>query len=1020
MFVLLLLMSFLNVFACDLSNSIRHVNPDGSLGGWVEKTARVASTAHVGTHAKVCSESRVDGNAIIEGKAIVSGKSWVSGNVKIVDESAVYGNAQIVSSGEEIVISGKSKVFGHSRIRGISRITGSSQVSGGMDLENILTSGQAKLCLNYHLKDRIINDDFHCLKTSETEVALSLQNYSENKINIKSKDVVFKLKDSAFSIQPSAVKVILNQTMLSSQVVVRRGLISFPSDVLVAGKNTILIVGQDYNRKKIVSKEFQVYVSENKTLIDLGVDNEFDDALVKIMYYQEDEEFEAVGKVINGVLEIDSPNHNDFTHVRILAASSNFVLYKEIGLDSVTEFPENLELIPLSSKSNGSPEFSESMSGWSVSDSSRVIYKNDEKRSIALVSSNESDLLISKVLTLPKHAKQLAYNISPLSPIKGGAINSKLESLIIPLNKKEFEKFDINPRSKDISDDYISEAFKETINTENFIALFVLDKASNETSNEELEIYSITSGRYIYQRLQFFPYNFGVTNLETHNFERQLSTYNIFDVDCGEGVFGINGIRDKFVIERQPLRYISRNYNANVSGNAMGFIKKNRIWGDLYLGGIPYLGYLPEILFFLRDPETLLPVAISRVSTCVSKKVAISSMTHLADYGFRENLVAPLMEFDLSNGKESFSANEKLILEAVVPQYGDFPGTTLSWTLPVLVPLLIGEKYYNKEKVDHYDRSAKGYTRTGGDKWIRPGYQDVFESSLTKEYADIWQVNDLSMLNGGNFGHETHEQGIDGDYSYGTYDFTKFSTAAEWMDSLKKIEDFASKIDYTYLNDIAIEYRNSKYSPHFIVSRFQNRCMKSCRSENDCDSRFINLDKGKGKRSLFRDVDGHANHLHVRFNDPILQPEEGEADQRGTPQKNILRRDLDDNFISKLKFSLDITSSGEWFSVLTRPDTGQAFAGKTVYWRYQDVWGFSDFNMKLCAGDSSTLVYDQASMIKCGTPMSNTNLRYIYLMLVDDNTGECIVAKDGSNDFIEIDISNQESLKRIGVQINRK
>jgi hypothetical protein len=1011
MFVLLILMSFFNVFACDLSNSVRHVNPDGSLGGWVEFSARVASTAHIGANAKVCSGSRVDGNAIIDGKAILSGKSWVSGNVKVLDDSTVYGNAQIVSSGEEIVISGKSKIFGHSRIRGASRITGSSQVSGGMDLENVVTSGQAKLCLNYHLKDRIINDDFHCLKTSETEVALSLQNYSENKINIKSKDVVFKLKDTAFSIQPNAIKVILNQSMLSDQVVVRRGLISFPSDALVTGKNTILVIGQDYNRRKIISKEFQVYVAENKNLIELGVGNEFDDALVKIIYYQEDDGFEAIGKVINGVLEIDSPNHDDFTHVRILAASSKFVLYKEIDLNSSTEFPEELALLPLSASSDELADFSASMEGWTVSDPSRVVYKDDGSRSIALVSSKDSDLLISKVVSLPKHIKQLAFKINPLEPVKEGEINSKLEILIVPLEEKSFKNYEIQDVSIDIFDEYTTTAFKESAKVERYIVLFKLNKTgvelkkTSEEDEEDEEVYLIFRGIMTTPQVTFRAFNLGVTNSDNNPSIPNLSDVFLFGPNCARDNFEII----KATIERQDLHFISANYSSTINDNSMNIIQKNRIWGEVLFHAIPYSGTPPDIEFRLKKTRNGVPVAVSKVTSCIVQDVLSSSGLFLANYRYQQNLVAPLMEFNFSDySQAAFEANEKIFLELYIPAYGILGETIITTPYEMLVPLKINEKHYNAKKIDHYDQRKSPYVMTGGDKWIRPGYQDAFFDSLTKSYSTIWQVNDLSMLNGGHYGHTTHNLGLDGDYSYGTYNFADFKDRTEWSESLRKIEDFISKIDYTYLRDIAIEYLNDKYEPFYIVSKFQNRCMVSCGDKLKCKSRYINLDKKAGQKSLMRNVPKHRDHLHVRFNHP----------EDGSPKENESNDDLDENFISKLNMTINVSASSETFSVSTKPYLGtNPFINKTVYWRYQDSWGFDDFYMRLCAGDTSSLAYQDDSMIRCGSPMANSNIRYIYLMLVDNSTGECVVATDGLDDFIRINIEDTDSLANYGIAI---
>jgi hypothetical protein len=56
----------------------RHVNPDGSQGGWVADTAYVAPTAYVGVNARVYGSARVYGHAQVYDTARVCGHALVS------------------------------------------------------------------------------------------------------------------------------------------------------------------------------------------------------------------------------------------------------------------------------------------------------------------------------------------------------------------------------------------------------------------------------------------------------------------------------------------------------------------------------------------------------------------------------------------------------------------------------------------------------------------------------------------------------------------------------------------------------------------------------------------------------------------------------------------------------------------------------------------------------------------------------------------------------------------------------
>lgn len=67
----------------------RHVNPDGSLGGWVADTAEVNDTAYVGL------DARVSGNAQVLDRAIVAGTARVGDSAVVGDSAWVRGSAWV-------------------------------------------------------------------------------------------------------------------------------------------------------------------------------------------------------------------------------------------------------------------------------------------------------------------------------------------------------------------------------------------------------------------------------------------------------------------------------------------------------------------------------------------------------------------------------------------------------------------------------------------------------------------------------------------------------------------------------------------------------------------------------------------------------------------------------------------------------------------------------------------------------------------------------------------------------------
>jgi hypothetical protein len=125
----------------------RHINPDGSTGGWVANTAYVADTAHVGHYATVSGISILLGRAMafdhsqvrdatimtgfsaVCGQAVVAGNSTLSGTARVlagaslngsqVDSGIVKGWVQL---GSQVVVGPKGYIYGVGTISGPCRI----------------------------------------------------------------------------------------------------------------------------------------------------------------------------------------------------------------------------------------------------------------------------------------------------------------------------------------------------------------------------------------------------------------------------------------------------------------------------------------------------------------------------------------------------------------------------------------------------------------------------------------------------------------------------------------------------------------------------------------------------------------------------------------------------------------------------------------------------------------------------------------------------------------------------------
>lgn len=101
----------------------QHENPDGTLGGWVQNSARVhptayiAPTATVGGSARVCTKARILDHAhvadwVIIGKGcVVFGEALVRHHARLFPKSQVGGQSMILMNARvnfELVVDGKA------------------------------------------------------------------------------------------------------------------------------------------------------------------------------------------------------------------------------------------------------------------------------------------------------------------------------------------------------------------------------------------------------------------------------------------------------------------------------------------------------------------------------------------------------------------------------------------------------------------------------------------------------------------------------------------------------------------------------------------------------------------------------------------------------------------------------------------------------------------------------------------------------------------------------------------------
>jgi hypothetical protein len=322
-------------------------------------------------------------------------------------------------------------------------------------------------------------------------------------------------------------------------------------------------------------------------------------------------------------------------------------------------------------------------------------------------------------------------------------------------------------------------------------------------------------------------------------------------------------------------------------------------------------------------------------------------------------------------------------------------------TFPILVPLRVDENKFDVKRNETYDIAPKGYVRTEGDKWIIPNYQPEVRGLLEEDRNSNWFIGDISMLNGSGFSHSGHNHGRELDIVYGQttdpagsgYNFIDNISTANWKYSLDQIEDFIITSDVSKIADIRLTFSKelgvgNEYKP--VARRFHNRCIKNTHG----DQVYSSLDEEKG--SFLLDTKAHSDHLHVNLNAP---------DALGWAKERTKNNELESDFIGDLVFSV---ANGNKLNVAINSNVAaDKYANKTIYWRFQSSDNFTDDEMTLCAGNTrvvASTTYARPSSVGCSVDDPAKPRKFIYAMVVDNSTGECLPIDNGNSNFLEIDL----------------
>jgi hypothetical protein len=111
----------------------RHVNPDGSSGGFVSQQAHVEPSVFVGQQAVIC-DGNFRGQGQILHTARITGSIRAQGEYVIRDQARISGSGEINGSEGQVLIGGSARISGELIAQGPAQILGSPTLSGRIEI----------------------------------------------------------------------------------------------------------------------------------------------------------------------------------------------------------------------------------------------------------------------------------------------------------------------------------------------------------------------------------------------------------------------------------------------------------------------------------------------------------------------------------------------------------------------------------------------------------------------------------------------------------------------------------------------------------------------------------------------------------------------------------------------------------------------------------------------------------------------------------------------------------------------
>ncbi len=927
-------------YACEGEATYTWMNPDGSMGGQVSYSAKVASGTVVSPQARVCGAAWVEAGVKILDSAMIADGAWVGPFVEMHDQAEIGEFANVKGSSPQSLVAmrDKSRVAGKAKLHGKILLSDRARVHGAARIgDHVVMSGESAVCEDIFLEDQGISDDEYCLGKATSAAQVSYGGVDFDSYNSAKSKIDINLPEGfIFGGEISLMQFYANGKQVSQDAVTRWGdrIRLNLAGLLQDGANTLSFRSYDQHKKIITDEiEFEVGTTE-RTFAVIAPDGSTSKEIASEVFVLHEGQKKGLPHrwLPTGELRVEGIPASEETPVLIaLLGKSSWGLW----VGETNDIPEELQMEWLpETQSVPNNDFSQGLLGWHPFGGGEV------EVSMGRLSLAASGLGMTGVKTSflrGEGASIVQTALGLRADSTDGGHYAAIVGVFEPSRRRfsvDFVESDTGPVSfrRSLRDYGQSQADLVDVipgSRVGVIQALVVLHEGNARAGAEGESEGIQQPEASFRLQTYARPTVGLVNFPSagppvgsNESPAQLAAR------CEHPLLRLtpSDLGTSSVSYLQDLQLLS------IGGLPefwpLGQPRHTRLYGNLTISGPtdPSL-----IRLEVWDPASNIRIAQAPLNPCLVRHLdAISAgSTGAKTYNFRSKPHEAMFLFALPEPVVPLMVQPNEVLLRYM--HGEIELGSISRPSLYSLASALGREGY-RDFYDYQGENGKSTTRGGGDFWGRLNFGPLITSILGKlgEEKTLWQLNDISIANGAKFfprKGNTHTTGQDFDTRHATYNFNQGTPEAHFSLAQGLERDLLRVAPhYGSIREIYVEAGDGPlqgYAEGLIESSFwkvfANKCFANTRA---IDPKYA-VERPAGG-SLLRQVSPHKDHVHFRLN-----PATGEG-QVPSYTFRPLSHSLD-----QFKFSL-FREAGSWiFRVAVR--NPQDFTDRRIMLRLQST-----------------------------------------------------------------------------------